>query len=111
MEVIKYHLLFDNIKQSIRAAQLRAALSVNAEMILLYWQIGSSILKQQNTKGWSSKIIPKLAKDLKTEFPDAKGYSEQNLGYMLRFAKEYPKQINFATGCCKITLGTQFIAY
>lgn len=89
-ELEKYHQLLVNIKQKIVNAQLKAALSVNAEMIFLYWQIGNSIANQQSEKGWSSGIIPRLAKDLKAEFPDMKGYSERNLGYMLRFAKEYP---------------------
>ncbi|MGB0428869.1 MAG: DUF1016 N-terminal domain-containing protein [Bacteroidia bacterium] len=89
-ELEKYHLLLAEVKQKIVSAQLKAALSVNTEMIFLYWQIGNSIANQQAKKGWSSGIIPRLAKDLKAEFPDMKGYSERNLGYMLRFAKEYP---------------------
>ncbi|MBD1422581.1 DUF1016 N-terminal domain-containing protein [Sphingobacterium chuzhouense] len=42
----------------------------------------------QNLEGWSSKVIPRLANDLKNEFSDLRGYSERNLGYMLRFANE-----------------------
>ncbi len=90
MELIKYQSLLDDIKARIRSAQVRAALSVNSEMILLYWQIGKTIAERQLQEGWSAKVIPRLANDLKNEFAELKGYSERNLGYMLRFANEYP---------------------
>lgn len=89
MELIKYQSLLDDIKSRIRSAQVRAALSVNSEMILLYWQIGKTIANRQAQEGWSSKVIPRLAVDLKNEFSELKGYSERNLSYMLRFANEY----------------------
>ena len=89
MEIQLYQSLFSEIKQKIEKAQLRAVLSVNAEMIFLYWQIGNTIALQQETKGWSAGIIPQLSTDIKKSFPTLKGYSERNLGYMLRFAKEY----------------------
>jgi predicted nuclease of restriction endonuclease-like (RecB) superfamily len=92
MEVKLYQSLFSDIKLKIEKAQLKAILSVNAEMIFLYWQIGNTIAQQQQNKGWSSGIIPKLSLDLKNAFPSLKGYSERNLGYMLRFVKEYPKE-------------------
>ena len=84
-----YPNLLQDIKQRILSSQLKAALSVNAEMIHLYWNIGNDIAQKQKEKGWSSKVIPLLAKDLKSEFPNLKGFSERNLSYMLRFAKEY----------------------
>lgn len=84
-----YQMLFGDIKQKIQSSQLRAVLAVNAEMIMLYWQIGNSIAQRQIEKGWSAGVIPQLAKDLKEEFPGLKGYSQRNLSYMLRFVKEY----------------------
>lgn len=105
MELKAYHSLFTDIKQKIQKAQLKAIISVNAEMIFLYWQIGKSIDDKQSFEGWSSKIIPKLSKDLKSEFPDAKGYSERNLGYMLRFAKEYPNETILQQAFAKIPWG------
>lgn len=89
MELNIYQNLFADIKQRILSSQLKAALSVNAEMIFLYWQIGNSIAQKQNEQGWSSGVIPQLAKDLKIEFPNHKGYSERNLGRMLAFYREY----------------------
>lgn len=89
METGLYQSLLGDIKQKIVKAQLKAALSINSEMIFLYWQIGFAIANQQLHKGWSSGVIPQLAKDLKREFPDSKGFSERNLSRMLAFYREY----------------------
>ena len=71
----------------IRAAQLRASLAVNRELVLLYWQIGHDILDRQDREGWGAKIIDRLAIDLKRAFPEMKGFSSRNLKYMRRFAE------------------------
>ncbi len=92
MELTIYQNLFSDIKQRILSSQLKAALSVNTEMSFLYWQIGNSIAQKQTEQGWSSGVIPQLAKDLKIEFPNSKGYSERNLGRMLAFYREYPEE-------------------
>jgi predicted nuclease of restriction endonuclease-like (RecB) superfamily len=90
MEITLYKSLLGDIKTRIRKAQLKATLAVNGEMIQLYWDIGNMIHQRQQEQGWSSKVIPKLARDLKNELAEIKGFSERNLGYMLRFAKTYP---------------------
>lgn len=87
-----YKSLLEDIKRAIRQARTRAVLAVNEEMIFLYWQTGKMIAARQNQEGWSAKVIPRLAQDLKNEFSDLKGYSERNLSYMLRFAVEYPDE-------------------
>ena len=65
-----YTAFLNGLKQRIRSAQVKAALAVNQELILLYWQIGRDILARQETEGWGAKVIERLAKDLKREFPD-----------------------------------------
>ena len=89
-QVALYRDLLAEIKSRIRAAQNRAALSANAEMILLYWDIGRMIAARQEREGWGAGVIPKLAVDLKNELPEEKGFSERNLKRMLRFFREYP---------------------
>ncbi len=84
-----YETLLGEIKTAIQQARIRASLSVNAEMILLYWQTGKMIAERQQQEGWAAKVIPRLAKDLQHEFTDLKGFSERNLGRMLAFYKEY----------------------
>jgi len=81
-----------SLKDRIREAQIKAALSVNKELTLLYWQIGREILIRQQEEGWGAKIIEQLAKDLKREFPDIKGFSSRNLKYMRAFAEAYPDE-------------------
>jgi predicted nuclease of restriction endonuclease-like (RecB) superfamily len=80
------------LKKRIRSAQVKAAIAVNQELIVLYWQIGQEILAQQQQKGWGSKVIERLAKDLKREFPDMKGFSTRNLKYMRAFAEAWPDE-------------------
>jgi hypothetical protein len=60
-----YDDLLLEIKRRIRTAQVRAALAVNRELILLYWQIGRDILTKQQQQGWGAKVIDRLATDLK----------------------------------------------
>lgn len=82
----------NGLKQRIRSAQVKAALAVNQELVLLYWQIGCEILGRQEEEGWGAKVIERLARDLKREFPDIKGFSRTNLLYMRSFAKAYPNE-------------------
>jgi predicted nuclease of restriction endonuclease-like (RecB) superfamily len=79
-----------DLKSRIRQSQLKAAVSVNRELVLLYWQIGRDILERQDEEGWGSKVIDRLSRDLKVEFPETKGFSTRNLKYMRVFAKEFP---------------------
>lgn len=85
-----YVAFLNDLKTRIRAAQVKAALAVNQELLLLYWQVGQEILARQQAEGWGTKVITRLSKDLKQEFPDIKGFSARNLGYMKSFAEAWP---------------------
>jgi predicted nuclease of restriction endonuclease-like (RecB) superfamily len=78
------------LKTRIHQAQQRAALAVNRELVLLYWQIGQDILERQSREGWGAKVIERLALDLRNAFPDIKGFSRANLMYMRAFAEAWP---------------------
>jgi predicted nuclease of restriction endonuclease-like (RecB) superfamily len=84
-----YASFLSDLKDRIRSAQIRAALAVNQELVLLYWQIGVKILSRQEKEGWGRKVVTQLAQDLKREFPDMKGLSRTNLLYMRAFAEAY----------------------
>jgi predicted nuclease of restriction endonuclease-like (RecB) superfamily len=84
-----YDAFLSDLKARIRAAQVKAALAVNQELVMLYWHIGKEILHRQQEQGWGSKVIARAAKDLKREFPDVTGLSERNLKYMKAFADAY----------------------
>lgn len=87
-----YAALLASIKDRIQTAQVRAALAVNRELVLLYWGIGKEILSRQSEEGWGSKVVERLAKDLRAEFPDMKGLSRTNLLYMRAFSEAWPEE-------------------
>jgi predicted nuclease of restriction endonuclease-like (RecB) superfamily len=84
--------LLRDLKQRIRTAQVKAALAVNRELVLLYWGIGNDILARQKRDGWGAKVIERLAKDLHSEFPNMSGLSPRNLKYMRAFADAWPDE-------------------
>ena len=88
-----YALWLDELKSRIHGAQQRAALAVNRELVQLYWQIGRDILQRQATQGWGSKVIERLAHDMRVAFPGMKGFSRANLMYMRAFAEAWPDAV------------------
>jgi predicted nuclease of restriction endonuclease-like (RecB) superfamily len=82
--------LLKAIKARIQQAQVRAVFSVNAELILLYWDIGRLIHDRQQQQGWGAAVIPRLARELRNELPRQKGFSERNIGRMIAFYRSYP---------------------
>ncbi|MFZ0761289.1 MAG: PDDEXK nuclease domain-containing protein [Candidatus Sulfotelmatobacter sp.] len=87
-----YDRFLQDLKERIRSAQIRAALTVNRELILLYWSIGHDILVRQKKEGWGAKIIDRLSDDLSQAFPEMRGFRARNLKYMRAFAEAYPDQ-------------------
>lgn len=81
-----------DLKTRIHTAQQRAVLAVNRELVLLYWQIGQDILARQAAQGWGAKVIDRLSQDLRSAFPEMKGFSPRNLKYMRAFAEAWPDQ-------------------
>lgn len=90
MENKVYELLLTEIKLMVEHSQNKALLRVNSELLFLYWNIGKTIVAQQEQQGWGTKVVDKLAKDLSIIFPDTKGFSVRNLKNMQRFANAYP---------------------
>ncbi len=85
----EYTRLFETIKERIRISQIRSAYAVNSSLILLYWQIGELIISNQSLLENRNDYIDRLAKDLRTEYPNAKGFSRRNLFDMRRFYAFY----------------------
>jgi predicted nuclease of restriction endonuclease-like (RecB) superfamily len=84
-----------DLKARIHAAQQRAALAVNRELLQLYWQVGRDILDRQALEGWGAGIVDQVSADLRAAFPEMKGFSRSNLKYMRAFAEAWP---DFAIG-------------
>jgi hypothetical protein len=73
-----------------RQARPRATLAANSALVLLYWEIGRTILERQTREGWGAKVVDRLARDLRRSFPDMQGLSPRNLQFMRSFAAEFP---------------------
>lgn len=75
------------LKRKIRSAQAKAALAVNRELIILYWDLGKTIAQKENV--WGSKLLENISSDLKSEFPGTGGFSITNLRYCKMFYKYF----------------------
>ena len=78
-----------DLKMRIRQSQLKAAIKVNDEMLRLYWELGRDIVVRQMDAVWGSGFFEQLSRELKTEFPDMKGFSTTNLKYCKYFYQFY----------------------
>jgi predicted nuclease of restriction endonuclease-like (RecB) superfamily len=87
-----YKKWFVDLKQKIQQSQIKAALAVNSQLILLYWDLGKQIVEKQENSKWGSGFIDQLSKDLKLEFPDMGGFSRSNLFAMKKFYLFYSQK-------------------
>ena len=95
-----YTTLLADLKARVRAAQLRAVVSVNRELILLYWDIGKIIVEAQKTKGYGKQVVERLAEDLQKEFPGTAGFSPQNVWRMRAFISLGPSEAQKLSTAC-----------
>lgn len=105
-ELIKskeYNSWLKNLKQKVRKAQLKAAVSVNTTLLEFYWELGSDIVDRQKNSAWGSGFLKQLSKDLISEFPDMKGFSEVNLSFIRRWVLFFTACFhNSVTACDEI---------
>ncbi len=90
LQTNKYQQILNGLKEKIRQARFKAALTANAQLLAIYWEVGKTIIQQEKEEGWGAKTIDRLSADLRVEFEDMKGFSVRNLRYMREFAKAYP---------------------
>jgi len=88
-----YSTLLQKRKLRIRSAQVRAAFSVNRELINLYWDIGRRIAERQQKERWGTSVIERLAKDIQRAFPGIKGFSLSNIWRMRAFYLAYTADV------------------
>ena len=99
----QYREWLKELKQKVRKAQLKAAVSVNTALLTFYWEFGADIVEKQKNEKWGSGFLKRLSADLMAEFPDMKGFSHNNLQYIKRWYLFYSKDIsNCGTGCSTI---------
>ena len=90
IEKTNFDAFINAVGSEIQQAQVRLITAANAQMLFHYWKMGNYILYHQQLHGWGSKTIKQLAKAIRLNYPEKKGYSERNLTYMCQFAKAYP---------------------
>lgn len=88
-----YAKFLEGLKNRIRQAQVKAALSVNRELIALYWHIGRSIVERQRAEGWGRSVVDRLAMDLQQEFPGMTGFSPRNVWRMRAFYLAWTEEV------------------
>jgi predicted nuclease of restriction endonuclease-like (RecB) superfamily len=87
-----YAAVLTELKQRIERERVRTVMAANAALVLLYWDIGRTILERQDREGWGAKVIDRLSSDLSESFPDMRGFSPRNLKSMRAFAEAWPER-------------------
>ncbi|MEI6335393.1 MAG: PDDEXK nuclease domain-containing protein [Methylococcaceae bacterium] len=83
--------LVAEVKQLIQSAKQRAVVAVNAELTLLYWQVGKRIADEVldgERAEYGKQVIAGLAEQLTLDY--GKGWSKRNLAQMVRFSEVFP---------------------
>src|SRR3954470_2973560 len=84
-----YAPFLESLKSRVQQAQSRAMLSVNRELIQLYWDLGRLIVERQEREGWGQSVVERLAADLRKAFPGIQGFSRDNIWRMRMFYLAY----------------------
>lgn len=104
----EYKSFLDSLKKDIKQTQIRAAVGVKTELILLYWRIGKAISEKMTQEGWGAKTVDSISHDLIRAFPGMAGFSLRNLRYMRKFYETYP-DLNFAAAAAKLPWGHNMV--
>lgn len=83
------------LKRDIRSVQIKTAIKVNSELLLLYWRMGADICEKQKSASWGDGWLKELSRELMSEFPDMKGFSHRNLKYIRQWYQFYNVAITF----------------
>lgn len=86
----EYFGVLEAVKREISVSRQRAVLAANSELVCMYWRIGVVV---DEHSVWGNKFVETLARDIKSSFPNLKGFSVRNLKYMAKFAREFDYQI------------------
>lgn len=87
-----YQQWLTDLKQAFRQRQLKAAVTVNTELLSFYWQLGLDIVQKQQNSQWGDGFLPQLSQDLSTEFPEVKGFSLRNLKYIRQWVSFWNRE-------------------
>ncbi|HAP36377.1 MAG TPA: DUF1016 domain-containing protein [Bacteroidetes bacterium] len=99
----QYKTWLTELKNKVRNTQIKAAVTVNVELLYLYWELGADIVLKQSETKWGDRFLSQLSKDLTSEFPEMKGFSERNLKYIRQW-------FSFYTSVPSVVIGQQPVA-
>jgi hypothetical protein len=85
----EYRRFIEDLKARVMSARISTARAVNGDVILLYWDIGRSIVEKQKVLGWGDSVVEFVAKDLRRAFPDSQSFSSDNVWRMRQFHLTY----------------------
>lgn len=91
-----YKSFLSEIKSRIASSQIKAAIAVNEELLRLYWDLGEMILEKQKVSSWGDGLLDQISADLKSEFPDIKGFSKRNLELMRQWYRFWSNDVVIA---------------
>ncbi len=97
-------LLLNDIRRMIEEARQSVAVTVNAALSLLYWNVGRRIREdvlQEKRAEYGREILPTLSAKLTVEY--GRGWNERNLAYMVKFAETFPDETILHTLCAKLS--------
>lgn len=83
-----------SISSRYRQCQIKAAISVNRDLISFYWSLGKEITEREAEKIYGNSFYNRLSRDLKAAFSEGSGFSSRNLRYMSQFFRLYSSQVN-----------------
>ena len=82
----------ERVKANYRQSQIKAHLQVNAAVLEFNWNLGHDISEILQAKIWGDGVLNQVSLDLKAAFPEAQGFSKDNLYRMARFYRFYAEQ-------------------
>jgi predicted nuclease of restriction endonuclease-like (RecB) superfamily len=97
------------LKGKIRSSQIKAAIAVNTELILFYWELGNMLSVKLAQSNWGDKVLENVSKDLQEEFPEMKGFSVSNLKTCKLFFEYFSSQLANGDENLKLVIGSQLV--
>lgn len=88
-DLVKYREAVKVIKNAILQSRYHAARLVNAERLLLYYDIGNYVSDNTRSGKWGTGAIEEISRQLQIELPGLRGYSPSNIKYMRTFYEEW----------------------
>ena len=100
-----YPELLAELKRTVAAARWQAQRVVNTELLRLYWQLGAAVLERQRSEGWGTRVIDRLATDLRAGLPRHAGPVVQQPVLHAVVRRGLAAQRDRPTGCWTTALG------